>query len=185
MFLCVRDGDGLGISLIQSNFHGIGSGIGAGSTGVFLHNRGAGFTLEPGHRNELMPGRRPLHTLAPTLWTQGGRLRMLLGTRGGQYQPQLLIQLAAHRFGAGMALADAMAFPRWIVDHWGPDEQHEVHVEARLSSDVVAGLAGRGHVIDVAAAWERGWGPIAAIEIEGHVTATGDPRVSTSGAGAV
>ncbi len=81
-YLCTRDRWGMGVSLIQSNFHGIGAGLGAGDTGVFLHNRGAGFNLIPGHPNELTPGRRPLHTLSPTLWTDGSDLRLLLGTRG-------------------------------------------------------------------------------------------------------
>jgi gamma-glutamyltranspeptidase/glutathione hydrolase len=184
MYLCVRDAAGLGVSLIQSNFHGIGSGRDAGATGVFLHNRGAGFTLESGHRNELMPGRRPLHTLSPTLWTKDGSLRMLLGTRGGQYQPQLLLQVASHRFAAGLPLSEAMATPRWIVDHWGPDEEHAVTVESRCAGPIVAELRRRGHKVTTGGAWEQGWGPVAAIEIdESSVVASGDPRVSTSGAG--
>ncbi len=185
MFLCVRDGSGMGISLIQSNFHGIGSGVGAGATGVLLHNRGAGFTLEPGHRNELAPGRRPLHTLSPALFTAGGSLRMLLGTRGGQYQPQLLLQVAAHRLGAGLPLEHAVAAPRWIVDEWGPDETHAVTVEDRMGEDVIAGLRERGHQVDVAGSWQRGWGPVAAIEVgDSAVMGAGDPRVSGSGAAA-
>lgn len=184
MYLCVRDGSGLGVSLIQSNFHGIGSGLGAGSTGVFLHNRGAGFTLEPGHRNELAPGRRPLHTLAPTTWTEAGRLRLLLGTRGGQYQPQVLLQAAAHRFAAGLPLGDAVAAPRWIADHWGPDETHEITVEARMDPGIVAGLRRRGHSVSIAGGWQSGWGPVAAIEVDDVVVrGSGDPRVTTSGTG--
>ena len=68
-YMCTVDSDGMGVSLIQSNFHGIGSGLSAGRTGVWLHNRGAGFTLLRGHPNELAPGRRPLHTLSPSIWT--------------------------------------------------------------------------------------------------------------------
>ena len=75
-YMCAVDGNGMGVSLIQSNFHGIGSGLSAGRTGVWLHNRGAGFSLTPGHRNELAPGRRPLHTLSPTIWTRGDQLAL-------------------------------------------------------------------------------------------------------------
>lgn len=89
-YMCAVDRDGMGVSLIQSNFHGIGSGLSAGRTGVWLHNRGAGFNLDPGHPNEWKPGRRPLHTLSPTIWTEGNRLALVLGTRGGHQQPQLL-----------------------------------------------------------------------------------------------
>ncbi len=184
-YLCVRDGSGMGVSLIQSNFHGIGSGVGAGDTGVWLQNRGAGFSLEPGHRNELAPGRRPLHTLSPTLWTDGGALRLLLGTRGGDYQPQLLLQIASHRMAHDLPLAEAMAEPRWIVDHWGPDEPHVVRVESRMPTSVIDGLRTRGHAVEVGEAYERGWGPAAAIEIGEHgVTGAADPRVSTAGAAA-
>ena len=98
--MAVRDSSGMGISLIQSNFWGIGSGISAGATGVFLHNRGAGFNLIPGHPNEYATGKRPLHTLSPTLWTDGTSLDLLLGTRGGDQQPQFLAQFAASFYHA-------------------------------------------------------------------------------------
>lgn len=70
-YMCAVDRDGMGVSLIQSNFYGIGSGLSAGRTGVWLHNRGAGFNLIPGHPNEWKPGRRPLHTLSPPSGPKG------------------------------------------------------------------------------------------------------------------
>ena len=76
--MTVLDGDGVGISLIQSNFAGIGSGLSAGETGVWLQNRGAGFNLIQGHPNEFAAGKRPLHTLSPTLWTDCWRRWKLL-----------------------------------------------------------------------------------------------------------
>jgi len=79
--MCTRDASGMGVALIQSNYHGIGSALSAGNTGVFLHDREAGFTLGKGHPNELKPGKRPLHTLSPTLWTRGNDLAALLGTQ--------------------------------------------------------------------------------------------------------
>ena len=92
-YMTVRDSEGLGISLIQSNFHGIGSRIGVDSYGFFLHNRGCGFNLKKGHPNYLQAGKKPLHTLSPTLWTKENKLELILGTRGGRYQPQLLAQM--------------------------------------------------------------------------------------------
>lgn len=182
-FMCVIDSDAMGVSLIQSNFHGIGSGLSAGATGVFLHNRGAGFSLEPGHPNELTPGRRPLHTLSPTLWTERGRLRLLLGTRGGEYQPQLLVQVVDHLLGAGLPLADAVAQPRWVLDRFGPGTGSDLLVESRMSPNAVEGLRARGHVVTLAGPWERGWGPVAVIAAGATtIEASGDPRVSTSGA---
>ncbi|MET0832278.1 MAG: gamma-glutamyltransferase [Acidimicrobiia bacterium] len=179
-YLCCRDGAGMGVSLIQSNFHGIGSGLSAGDTGVFLHDRGAGFCLVPGHANELAPGNRPAHTLSPTLWTVGGGLRMLLGTRGGSFQPQILLQLIDHILGRGLDPAEAMRRPRWVVD----DEEAErsvVHVESRMDPEVVAGLETRGHLVRTAGPWEVGWGPVAVISVDaGKVTGAADPRVSTA-----
>ena len=99
-FMCVTDPDGMGVSLIQSNFHGIGSGISVDGAGFFLHDRGRGFTLERGHPNELAPGKRPLHTLSPTIWTtESGGLAAIIGTRGGFMQPQLIAQLASRVMG--------------------------------------------------------------------------------------
>lgn len=182
-YFCVRDGDGMGVSFIQSNFHGIGSGLSAGDTGVFLHNRGAGFNLIPGHANEMTPGRRPLHTLSPSLWTRGDDLSLLLGTRGGQYQPQLLVQVAANLMWAGVSGDEAQALPRWIVDGWGAGQEARVQIESRATSDLVAGLERLGHHVRQAEAWKPGWGPVSLIATDGR-TAAGfaDPRVSTASA---
>jgi len=181
-YLCVRDGAGLGVSLIQSNFWGIGSGRSAGATGVWLQNRGAGFTLRPGHPNELLPGRRPLHTLSPTLWTENGRLALLLGTRGGHYQPQLLAQVAAHLHHARLDASTAQALPRWVLDELGPGVPSRLDYEDRLPDRVVAGLAATGHELTAAGPWQPGWGPVALIGIDDTVTGAADPRVSTAAA---
>jgi gamma-glutamyltranspeptidase/glutathione hydrolase len=182
-YMCARDQSGMGVSLIQSNFHGIGSGRSAGATGVFLHNRGAGFTLEAGHPNELIPGRRPLHTLSPTLWTDTSGLRALLGTRGGQYQPQLLLQVAADLWWYGMDPAEAQAAARWIADGWGRGETSRLQVEARMALDIRAGLEARGHQVHRAGDWEAGWGPVSLIVEDGDgPRGIADPRVSTAAA---
>ncbi len=186
-YLCTIDDDGLGVSLIQSNFEGIGSGLGAGDSGVFLHNRGAGFSLVPGHPNELAPGRRPLHTLSPTSWTRNGRLVRLLGTRGGHLQPQILLQMAAHLLLARKSLPEAQAEPRWSIEDFGPGRSARVSFEPRFSAAVVAGLADLGHITEIAPEpWMEGWGPVSIIEVDGDGTRRGaaDPRVSTTSAGA-
>jgi len=182
-YLCTRDSNGVGVSLIQSNFAGIGAGISADGTGVFLHNRGGGFTLKEGHPNELTPGRRPLHTLAPTIWTAGDELRMILGTRGGQYQPQLLIQLAAHLLYSDAPRALGQPLPRWQVDGWAPGETPLVKIEERTSRPIVEGLEARGHTVERVGDWNQGWGPMSVIAVDDDgVYASADPRVSTSAA---
>jgi len=177
-YLCVVDDEGMGISLIQSNYTGFGGGIGAGSAGFFLHNRGAGFNLHPGHPNELAPGKRPLHTLSPTLWTKDGRLELLLGTRGGSYQPQVLAQVAAHLFHGRLTPAESQNQPRWVVD----PQPERIRLEATAGEKTSQALADKGHQIDLAGELEPGWGPVSMIQIgaSGLRTATADPRVQTA-----
>lgn len=180
-YLCTIDEAGMGVSFMQSNFGGIGSGISAGSTGVWLHNRGAGFTLTEGHPNELAPGRRPAHTLAPSLWTRDGRLSMLLGSRGGDLQPQLLAQLAADLLYLGMDPTEAQSMPRWALEAFGPDAPSRPEVEDTMPSTVIDGLKSRGHDPRHVPA-QRAWGPVSIIRIaeDGTRHAAADPRVSTA-----
>jgi len=183
-YLCAVDRDGIGISLMQSNFHGIGSGIGAGAAGFFLHNRGAGFTLEPGHRNVLAPGRRPLHTLAPTLWTRDGGLELILGTRGGHQQPQLLAQVAAHVFHCGLTPGAAQEVPRWTTRATAPHTTSTIAVENRMPAATVEALRQGGHEVTKGGAYEGGWGPVSMIHVlpSGLRVAAADPRVATAAA---
>lgn len=182
-YFCAMDADGMAVSCIQSNFHGIGSGLSAGDTGVFLHNRAAGFNLIPGHPNEAGPGKRPLHTLSPTLWTGAGQTRLVLGTRGGHQQPQYLLQMAALLRLAGRSPAEAQATPRWHDDRRGGSGS-DVVVEARMPVAVVRGLVDRGHTVTVGPDLPQGWGPVSAIAIDdaGTRLAAADPRVSTAAA---
>lgn len=171
----------MGVSLIQSNFHGIGSGLSAGRTGVWLHNRGAGFTLTAGHPNELAPGRRPLHTLSPTIWTRGDRLVLVLGTRGGHQQPQLLAQVAANHYHGGLGVAHAQVLPRWTISDIGAAGS-EVSVEDRVDGSVIDVLRNRGHHVTVAGPWVENWGPVSTIRVDpdGLRRAVADPRVETA-----
>lgn len=180
-YMCAVDRDGMGVSLIQSNFYGIGSGLSAGGTGVWLHNRGAGFNLIPGHPNEWKPGRRPLHTLSPTIWTEGNRLALVLGTRGGHQQPQLLSQVAAHLHHAGLAPGIAQAVPRWTVQDINATASN-VAVEGRTDSRLIDALRARGHGVGVHESWEPDWGPVSVIALSasGLREAVADPRVETA-----
>ena len=181
-YMTVRDGSGMGVSFIQSNFAGIGSGLSAGSTGVFLHNRGAGFNLIPGHPNEYTPGNRPMHTLSPTLWSDGVDLELLLGTRGGDQQPQFLAQYAAHHFHAGSCTDDSQMEPRWNMEQPRPGTDSTLRIEPRFNPRTRATLESMGHAIEDAEAWEPGWGPISAIDVGGEMKGSADPRISTSAA---
>ncbi len=179
-YLTTRDSEGMVVSFIQSNFWGIGSGISAGATGVWLHNRGAGFDLRPGHPNELTPGRRPLHTLAPTLWTDGDRARLVLGTRGGDHQPQLLAQVAANQLWAEADPDEAQLLPRWSIDALRTNDLPTIRYEPRYAASTITGLIRRGHAVEPAEPWEPGWGPVSTITIDGEIRGEADPRVSTT-----
>ncbi len=183
-FLAVVDRDGIAVSLIQSNYHGLGSGIGAGSAGFVLHNRGLGFTLDRDHPNSLAPGKRPRHTLAPTLWTRHEQLDLVLGTRGGNQQPQLLTQVAAHLAHAEQTPHAAQQMPRWTLSSFGPGEGSHLHVESGLPSATLDGLGERGHRVEQRARYEESFGPVAVIAVDpgGLRTAAADPRVTTSSA---
>jgi gamma-glutamyltranspeptidase/glutathione hydrolase len=108
------DGSGTAVSLIQSLFHGFGSGVLEPETGLLLHNRGVMFSLERGHPNELAPGRRPAHTLMPVLVERGGRLTGVLGTMGGMVHAQIHVQVLL-RLLAGEDPQAAVDAPRWLV----------------------------------------------------------------------
>ena len=167
--LCAQDADGLGISLTQSNALDFGSHLIEPSTGVFLHNRGLGFSLVPDHPAEVAPGRRPPHTLSPMLVTKGdghggdsgGALTHLAGAMGGDAQPQIIVQLLARLLRAGQSPALAITAPRFTLDApsagpfrlwWGEDLT--VVVEADAPRAWPAGLTGRGHRVQTISAFD-------------------------------
>ncbi len=182
-YLCVVDDEGMAVSMIQSNYYGTGSAFGARRSGFLLHNRGGGFTLTPGHPNELLPGKRPLHTLSPTLWTSSMGTRWVIGTRGGSVQPQLVAQVAARAVLAGQDLESTQAAPRWTVEEFGPHSEARLQLEPGLPSATLDRLTGMGHQIEVKAGPQSGWGPVSIIAVEGTKRDTRrDPRVDTTAA---
>ena len=140
------------MTLIQSNASAWGAHIVEPATRVFLHDRGIGFSLEAGHPAELAPGRRPPHTLAPALVTgSDGALRAVLGTMGGDSQPQVLLQLLARLLRHGQPPGRAVAAPRWVLGGdgsfrtWDGDGPGFLAIEAHADDAWDEGLAARGH----------------------------------------
>jgi gamma-glutamyltranspeptidase/glutathione hydrolase len=152
-YLCAVDAGGMGVSLIQSNASGFGSWLAEPSTGINLHNRGLGFSLEPGHPAELRPGRRPPHTLSPALATHpDGRLRAVFGTMGGDAQPQILLQVAVSLLAHGLDPSTAVNSSRWILqgstggfDTWSETAAPSVVLETTSSADLGEALTRLGH----------------------------------------
>ncbi len=192
-YLCAVDGDGMGVSLINSNAAGFGSLLVAGSTGIFLHNRGIGFNLMPGHRAEYGPRRCPPHTLSPALVTKpDGSLRQVLGTMGGDSQPQILLQLVARTLGLGQSPGAAVAAPRWVLaalgeaagfTTWRPGRRRRVLLEdpAGWWHDA---LTTRGHITEVCSDSPHTFGHAHLIEVTEHGSFAGaaDPRAKIGAA---
>ncbi len=186
--LCAIDADGLGISLTQSNALDFGSHVVAGSTGVFLHNRGVGFSLVEGHPAELGPGRRPPHTLSPMLVTRGGELIHLAGAMGGDAQPQILLQLVARLLHAGQDPATAITAARFALSAptappfrlwWG---DLTICLESHAPPAWGPGLAERGHTVQLLSAFDPtavGCAQIISVSGDGedrHYVGATDPR---------
>src|SRR5207237_5317501 len=85
--LCAADESGMMVSLIQSNYMGFGSGVVVPGTGISLQNRGTGFSLKPGHANEVGGRKRPYHTIIPGFVTKDGAPFAAFGVMGGPIQP--------------------------------------------------------------------------------------------------
>ena len=109
IYLCVRDENGLAVSLNQSLYQAFGSGVVVPGTGVLLNNRAAYFKPD-----EYAPKTRPTHTLAPAMALQDGRPRFVFGTMGGDTQIEIHLQLLARVFVTGQVLGEAIGAPRWM-----------------------------------------------------------------------
>ncbi|HUG31723.1 MAG TPA: gamma-glutamyltransferase [Acidimicrobiia bacterium] len=180
-YLCAADADDMAVSMIQSNYRGTGSPFGASRSGFLLQDRGMGFNLTPGHPNELRPGKRPLHTLAPTIWTSDNRARWVLGTRGGAVQPQLIAQVAARAILGGSDLVATQRAPRWTTSSFGPGTGSNLSVEPGVSRRILDDLLGRGHSLTILDRDQPGWGPLSVIELDGDQKRSApDPRVDTA-----
>jgi gamma-glutamyltranspeptidase/glutathione hydrolase len=141
VYLAAADSRGYAISFINSLFSTFGAGIVAPGTGVALHNRGAGFTLERNHPNRLAPGKRPLHTLVPAFLMKDGKPLMAFGVMGGDNQAQAHAQIVMNLVDFRMNVQDAGDAAR--VRHG----VEGLAVESGIPGIVRETLARRGHVI--------------------------------------
>ncbi len=171
VYLAVVDGDGNAASFINSLFAPFGAAIVGGDTGILLHNRGAGFTLEPGHPNEYRPGKRPFHTIIPGMVLAAGRLELCYGVMGGPFQPQGQVQLLTGHYDHGLSLQAAIDRPRW---------RHtaglEVLCERGMEPRTVAGLEKLGHRVRAAGGAEFGGAQAIGVDRNGTLIGASDPR---------
>ncbi|MEM9328330.1 MAG: gamma-glutamyltransferase [Bacteroidota bacterium] len=150
IYMTVADNEGTMISLIQSNYRGMGSGMAPPKLGFMLQNRGELFSLVEGQANTYEPGKRPFHTIIPAFITKDGEPFVSFGVMGGDFQPQGHSQIVMNLVDFGMNLQEAGDAPRW--DHTGsssPTGQEasrgQVRIESGISYETIRGLMDKGH----------------------------------------
>ena len=131
VYLCAADEYGNLVSMIQSIAFDFGSGIVAEGTGMLLQNRGAYFSLDPGHVNRLEPKKRTMHTLIPALAARGGRPLAAFGGMGGDLQPQIQAQVLTNLVDRGLGPEEAVGQPRMAVLGDGTTAVEADHPRAR------------------------------------------------------
>jgi len=154
VYLSVVDGQGNACSFINSLYMGFGAGIVAKGTGVFLQNRGACFTLEPGHPNVLAGGKRPYHTIIPGMALKDGELWASFGVMGGFMQPQGHFQVMSAMLDDDLNPQEALNRPRWcLVDGTGSSV---LALEEGIPVATMARLAELGHTVRPVSGRARG-----------------------------
>ncbi|MCA9739500.1 MAG: gamma-glutamyltransferase [Gemmatimonadetes bacterium] len=175
VYLTVVDQWGNAVSWIQSLFAGFGSGVFDPETGVMLQNRGALFTLEEGHPNQVAPGKRPYHTLSPMMALHGdGTFAFTMGTPGGDSQTQSLLAITNNLLLFGMTPQQAIEAPRYRSN-----SGTSVSLEDRFPAALRAELERRGHRIRLVHGWTATFGGAQMIVLDrdnGVRTVASDPR---------
>ncbi len=142
VYLCAADSQGMMVSFIQSNYMGFGSGIVVPGAGIALQNRGAGFSLEPGHPNLLAPEKRPFHTIIPAFLSRDGTPVGPFGVMGGYMQPQGHVQMVLNTVDWNLNPQASLDAPRWQVT-----QGRAVMLEYGVADHIVQGLIARGHEV--------------------------------------
>ncbi|HJW45795.1 MAG TPA: gamma-glutamyltransferase [Lysobacter sp.] len=155
IYMTVADADGMMVSLIQSNYRGMGSGMAPPGLGFIFQDRGEQFVLKEGHPNSFAPGKRPFHTIIPAFVTKDGKPWLSFGVMGGAMQPQGHAQIVMNLIDFGMNLQEAGDAPR--IQHDGSTEPQgqvtamndggELDLETGYSYETVRALMRKGHSV--------------------------------------
>ena len=153
IYLTVADSDGNMVSLIQSNYRGMGSGMTPGDLGFVLQNRAELFALDADHANVVAGGKRPFHTIIPAFVMKDGKPLISFGLMGGAMQPQGHAQIVVNMIDFGMNLQEAGDAAR--INHVGSSsptgskmtDGGVVHLESSFSEDTRATLRAMGHTL--------------------------------------
>ena len=155
IYLTTADADGMMVSLIQSNYRGMGSGMAPPGLGFILQDRGEQFVLRDDHPNAFAPGKRPFHTIIPAFVTRDGQPWLSYGVMGGAMQPQGHVQILLNMIDFGMNLQEAGDAPR--IHHDGSAEpvgQNApmadggwIELETGFPHETVRALMRKGHSV--------------------------------------
>jgi len=155
IYLTVADADGMMVSLIQSNYRGMGSGMAPPGLGFIFQDRGEQFVLKAGHPNSFAPGKRPFHTIIPAFVTRDGKPWLSFGVMGGAMQPQGHAQIVMNLVDFGMNLQEAGDAPR--IQHDGSTDPAgqatpmadggELDLETGFPYETVRALMRKGHSV--------------------------------------
>src|SRR5947208_11456867 len=171
IYMCAVDDEGNMVSLIQSNYRGMGSGIVVPGLGFMFQDRGELFSMDPGHANVFAPGKRPFHTIIPGFVMKDGKPWEAFGVMGGGMQPQGHVQVLTNQIDFDLNVQEAGDASRW--QHEGDNEPTDekmtnsgyVEVESGMPYETIRELKKRGHDVrfDVG-----GYGGYQAIKVEWH-----------------
>jgi gamma-glutamyltranspeptidase/glutathione hydrolase len=189
IYLTTADAAGNMVSLIQSNYRGMGSGITVPGLGFTLQDRGEMFTLRPGHANDYAPGKRPFHTIIPAFILKEGAPWLSFGLMGGAMQPQGHVQIVCNLIDWGMNLQEAGDAARW--QHEGSSDYDNpkmtdggyVEVESGVPYESVRGLLQRGHVVRIGNGGFGGYQAIARDAKNGTYVGASESRKDGQAAG--
>jgi gamma-glutamyltranspeptidase/glutathione hydrolase len=153
IYLTVADDAGNMVSLIQSNYRGMGSGMTPGDLGFILQDRGELFALEEGHANVVEPGKRPFHTIIPAFVMKDGKPLISFGLMGGAMQPQGHAQIIVNMVDFGMNLQEAGDAAR--INHKGSSQPTGsvmsdggvLHLETGFNQQTRDALEALGHTL--------------------------------------
>jgi gamma-glutamyltranspeptidase / glutathione hydrolase len=158
IYMTVADKNGMMVSLIQSNYRGMGSGMTPPGLGFILQDRGEQFVLKAGHANTFAPGKRPFHTIIPAFITKNGKPWISFGLMGGAMQPQGHVQIVMNLIDFNMNLQEAGDAPR--IQHDGSTEPAGqntamndggvLNLESGFSYPTIQALMRKGHKIEFA-----------------------------------
>ncbi|MFT5218698.1 MAG: gamma-glutamyltranspeptidase/glutathione hydrolase [Planctomycetota bacterium] len=177
VYLTVVDKDRNACSFINSVFYSWGSGLVAGSTGINLQNRGSGFSMVPGHFNQLEPNKRPMHTIIPAMVYKDDKPVLSFGVMGGQYQAMGQAYVLSNWIDYGMDVQQSLDAARFFL------YDGELSLEQGVSDAASQSLTARGHSV-VTADSPHGGGQAIEIDWKENVLIGGtDPRKDGTAAG--